>query len=303
MTTAPAPTPTQPTAIHTIAPAVTHSHAPLPLASHFNPLRTIRMIIGSRELAFALARREVENRYKANVLGIVWALATPLALLAVYTFVFGVVFHARWGNDPEGGLGHFALNVFLGLIVFAVFREVVARSPGLIVNNRQYVKRIVFPLECLSIADLLVALFNFAVGCVVWLVGFVLITGSTPHWQALLLPVLMLPVILTALGVSWFLSALGVFLRDIQHAVELAITVLMFLTPVFYQLDRVPEKYRIYLEWNPVAQVMEAGRNAAVDGTQPDWSRFAIALVASLFIATIGFGVFSKAKRAFADVL
>lgn len=295
-------TPT-PTPIRTITPAVTHSHAPLPLARHFNPLRMVRSVLASRDLAWALARREVENRYKANVLGIVWALATPLALLAVYTFVFGVVFHARWGNDPEGGLGHFALNVFLGLIVFAVFREVVARSPGLIVNNRQYVKRIVFPVECLSVADLLVALFNFAIGCAVWLVGFVAITGGPPHWQAIFVPVLMLPVMLIALGVSWFLSALGVFLRDIQHAVELGITVLMFLTPVFYQLDRVPEEYRIYLEWNPVAQVMEAGRHAAVDGTQPDWTRFAVALLASMVIATIGFGVFSKAKRAFADVL
>lgn len=298
MTTAPDTTP-----IRTIVPAVTHSHAPLPLASHFNPLRMVRMLVDSRGLAYALARREIENRYKANVLGILWALATPLALLAVYTFVFGVVFHARWGNDPEGGLGHFALNVFLGLIVFAVFRDVVARAPGLVVNNRQYVKRIVFPVECLSVADLLVALFGFVIGLLVWLVGFVAITQSPPHWQAIFVPVLMLPVMLTALGVSWFLSALGVFLRDIQHAVELAITVLMFLTPVFYQLDRVPEKYRVYLEWNPVAQVMEAGRHAAVDGSQPDWSRFVLSVVASLIIATLGFGVFSKAKRAFADVL
>lgn len=293
-----------PTPIHTVLPAVTHSHAPLPLVHHFNPARMVRMVVASHSLAFTLARREIENRYKANVLGVLWAVATPLALLAVYTFVFGVVFHARWGDEsPEGGLGHFALNVFLGLIVFAVFRDVVARSPGLVVNNRQYVKRIVFPLECLSIADLLVALFSFVVGCVVWLVGYVAITGGPPHWQVVFVPLLMTPVMLTALGVSWFLSALGVFLRDIQHAVELAITVLMFLTPVFYQLDRVPEQYRVYLEWNPVAQVMEAGRNAAVDGTQPDWARFAIALAASLVIATIGFGVFSKAKRAFADVL
>ncbi len=284
-------------------PAVTHSHAPMPLLNHFNPIRMVRLLVESRALAYALARREIENRYKANVLGILWAVATPLALLAVYTFVFGVVFHARWGNDPEGGLGHFALNVFLGLIVFAVFRDVVARAPGLVVNNRQYVKRIVFPVECLSVADLLVALFSFAIGLVVWIVGFAIITHAPPHWQAIFVPVLMVPVMLTALGVSWFLSALGVFLRDIQHAVELAITVLMFLTPVFYQLDRVPEKYRIYLEWNPVAQVMEAGRHAAVDGTQPDWSHFAIALCASLVIATFGFGVFSKAKRAFADVL
>lgn len=299
MTISPDPTPVQ-----IIAPAVTHSHAPLPLARHFNPFRMVRTVLASRDLAFALARREVENRYKANALGIVWALVTPLLLLGVYTFVFAIVFPARWGDDgTTGGLGHFALNVFLGLLVFAVFREVVARSPGLIVGNRQYVKRVVFPLECLSIADLLVALFSFAIGSVVWLVGFIAITGGPPHWEAILVPVLMLPVAFTALGVSWFLSAIGVFLRDIQHAVELGVTVLMFLTPVFYPLDRVPAAYRVYLEWNPVAQVMEAGRAAAVHGSQPDWSRFAVALVASLLIATIGFGVFSKAKRAFADVL
>lgn len=299
--------------------ATTYTHAAASMWTHVNPVRMVRQIWSSRALAYALARREVENRYKANALGLIWAIVTPLMLLGVYTFVFAVVFPARWpapienvaGNvagaaaatNLDSGIGYFALNVFLGLLVYSVFREVVTRSPGLIVGNRQYVKRVVFPLESLSVADLMVSLFNFAIGCTVWLVGFVAITGTLPHWEAILVPVLLVPVALTALGVSWLMSAIGVFLRDIQHAVELSVTVLMFLTPVFYPMERVPKEFRVYLEWNPVAQVIEAGRAAAVAGTQPDWSRFAIAFVASLVVACAGYAVFSKGKRAFADVL
>lgn len=277
----------------------------------------IRAMAGARRLAASLARREIEARYKANALGLVWLVATPLLLLGAYTFVFAIIFPARWPapaaagatasppatQDTGDGLGLFALNVFLGLLFFAVFREVVARAPGLVVANRHYVKRVVFPLEALSLADLFVALFSFAVGIAVWLVGFVAITRSLPHVEALLIPVLLLPVALTALGVSWFLSALGVFLRDIAHAVELAITVLMFLTPVFYPLDRVPERFRVVLEWNPLAHAIEGARAASIQGVAPNWPSVAAALAASLIIALLGFATFSKARRAFADVL
>jgi lipopolysaccharide transport system permease protein len=285
-------------------------------------VRIIRALAAARHLAASLARREIEARYKANALGLLWLVATPLLLLGAYTFVFAIIFPARWpaptvtgaaatatsAGEPATqeagqGLGLFALNVFLGLLFFAVFREVVARAPGLVVANRHYVKRVVFPLEALSLADLFVALFSFGVGIAVWLVGFVAITRGLPHVEALLIPVLLLPVALTALGVSWFLSALGVFLRDIAHAVELAITVLMFLTPVFYPLDRVPERFRVVLEWNPLAHAIEGARAASIQGIAPDWPSVAAALGASLIIALMGFATFSKARRAFADVL
>lgn len=291
------------------APAATtlHTHAPHSIAWHFNPARMLRLLWQHRDLTVLLAKREVETRYKAHTLGLLWAVVTPLLLLATYTFVFAVIFKARWSADDAqqttGGMGLFALNVFAGLLVFGVFREIVARAPGLVIGNRAYVKRIVFPLESLTVADLLVALFTFTINAAVWLLGWVVITGSPPHPQALLLPLLMLPVCLAALGIGWFLSALGTFIRDLQNVVELALTVLLFLTPIFYSLDAVPAPYDALVRANPIAEVIEAVRAAALRGQWPDAARLAVATGISALIALFGFGVFSKARRAFADVL
>lgn len=280
-----------------------HTDRPKPLWRCFSPRALVLTLWSNRELAFLLARREIEARYKAQALGLLWAVLTPLVLLATYTFVFAVVFPARWGTATETGLGYFALNVFAGLLVFNVFREIVARSPGLVVANRNYVKRIVFPLEVLSVADLLVALFTLAINSLVWLAGWAVVKGTLPHGAALLLPVLILPVCLAALGVSWFLSTFGTFLRDLQHVVELALTVLMFLTPIFYSLEAVPAPWDAWIRANPIAEVIEAVRAAAMTGAVPDWTRWGIATAASFAIALLGFGVFQKGRRAFADVL
>lgn len=279
------------------------SAAPVPILSHFNPVRLVRSLWSNRALALALARREIEQRYKAHRLGILWVLVNPLVLLAVYTFVFGVVFQTKLTQRADEKLGVYALAVFAGLITFNVFRDVAARAPGIIVGNRNFVTKVVFPLEVLAVVEVLAALFNFCVGMLVWLAGYLAIAREIPSWHALLVPLLMLPVCLAGLGVSWILSSLGAFLRDLANIVELAITVLFFITPIFYSFDRIPARFRDWLQFNPMVHVIQGVRGALLDHTTPDWLWFGWALAGSSLLALCGYAFFMKSKRAFADVL
>lgn len=280
-----------------------YNDRPRSLIAHLNPLAMLSTLWAHRALALQLARRDIESRYKAQRLGLLWAVLNPLVLLAIYTFVFGVVFPNRWNAAREEHLGLFALNVFLGLVTFGLFRDLFNHAPGLVVANRNYVKRVVFPLEVLSIADFLSCLFTLAIGLGVWLAGYLAIVRQLPPPEALLFPVLVLPVALAGLAASWFLSALTVFVRDLSNAVEMVSTVLFFLTPIFYSLDHVPPSFRAVLRYSPLTQAVESARAAMIRGEQPDWSAWAITLAASGLAALFAFAFFTKSRRAFADVL
>lgn len=279
------------------------SAMPPPFRTYLNPLAMILSLWKNRALALALARREIEQRYKAHRLGIVWVLASPLVLLGVYTFVFSVVFPTRLTERDDERLGVFSLAVFAGLLTFGVFREVASRACGLIIRNRHFVTKVVFPLEVLALAEILTALFNFAVGMAVWLVGYLVVLGGVPSWHALLVPLWILPLCLASLGASWILAALGTFLRDLSNVVEMGITVLFFVTPIFFRLDRLPDRFRRLLSYNPLAHVIQGVRAALLDHATPDWAWFAWAMAVSAALAVLGYAFFMKSKRAFADVL
>jgi len=254
-----------------------------------------------RALIARLARREIESRYRGSLLGLTWSVATPLLMLAVYTFVFSVVFKARWGTGPERR-GEFALILFSGLVTFGLFSECVNRAPGMILENVSYVKKVVFPLETLAWVGLLGALFNMAIGVLILLVGH-LALGVPPPLTCLLLPILLVPLCLLVLGTTWFLSSVGVFLRDIRQIVPVLTTVLLFVSPIFFQASAVPERFRSILSLNPLAPTVENVRAALFFGQWPDWGSWGLSLGMSAAVCWLGFAWFANTRRGFADVL
>lgn len=268
-----------------------------------NPVAAAGNLWRHRELIGSLALREISARYRASWLGWLWAILNPLALLAIYTFVFSVVFGARWGTDVSETRADFALTLFCGLLAFTLFNEVIIRAPALVADNANYVKKVVFPLEALVPASLLVALFNFAIGLAVWIVGWLVLRQAPPQATLLWLPLVLAPLLLFTLGLGWILSSVGVFVRDIGHAVALVTQVLFFATPIFYPLERVPEAYRAALAFNPLAQVVENVRRVAMHGVAPDWTPLGWTLLASAGLALFGYAFFLKSRRAFNDVL
>jgi lipopolysaccharide transport system permease protein len=249
-----------------------------------------------------LTRREIAARYRGSVLGVVWSLVTPLLTLALYTFLFGVVFRTRWNvNAPEGRV-EFALILFVGLIVHGLLAECLGRAPSLILQHANLVKRVVFPLELLAWSLVGSALFNALVALIVWAFAAT-ITGHAPGWTALWIPLVWLPLLLLAMGVTWFLASVGVYLRDINHVIGLVTMVLLFLSPIFYRLEAVPADVRLLVQLNPLTFIVEQTREVLVWHHPPDVPRLAVAMVIGFLVAGLGLAWFQRMRRGFADVL
>ena len=255
----------------------------------------------NRGLVRSLVVREVVGRYRGSYMGILWSFLNPVFMLLVYTFVFSVVFKARWSAASESRT-EFALVLFAGLIVFGLFAECVGRAPGIILANVNYVKKVVFPLEILPWVALGSALFHMGISLLVWLVAHVFLFGIPPA-TALWLPLVWLPLVMFVMGVSWGLASLGVFLRDVSQFIGLLITTLMFLSPIFYPATALPEAYRHLLYLNPMTPAIEMTRDVLFWGKAPDLAMLAVYAIAATVIAWLGFAWFQKTRKGFADVL
>jgi lipopolysaccharide transport system permease protein len=263
----------------------------------------------NRELIGQMARREVVGRYRGSMLGIAWSLFHPLLMLAVYTFVFSVVFPSRWGTAvagaaPEGGSGRmqFAIVLFAGMIVHALFAEVLNRAPGLVVGNVNFVKKVVFPLEILPAVTAGAALFHALVSLLVLLGGVAVCTGAVP-WTAVFVPLVLLPLVVLTLGFAWLLASLGVYLRDVGQTIGILTAVLMFLSPVFYPVASLPPPLRPLILVNPLTFIMEQARDVLIWGRAPDFAGLGVYLAAACFVAWAGFAWFQRTRKGFGDVL
>ena len=250
-----------------------------------------------------MTRREVLGRYAGTMAGLGWALVQPILMLSVYTFVFSVVFKARWSASDSGAShAQFALLLFVGLIVHGLFSELLMRSPNLVTSNVNYVKKVVFPLEVLPVITLLAALFHTAISVIVLLVAQLIFTGSL-HWTVVWLPLVLAPLLLVGLGVSWMLAALGVFIRDLGQMTTVIASVLLFLSPIFFPVSALPEPWRPLVMLNPLTTIIEQAREVVTWGHLPDFAGLALYAVFALAFACAGFYLFQKMRKGFADVL
>lgn len=274
-----------------------------PHAAHAtSPAEIWRSIWHHRRLIKQMAWREVVGRYKGSMFGLAWSFFNPLMMLAVYTFVFSVVFKARWGIEVSEGKTEFALVLFVGLIIHALFAEVLNRAPTLVLSNVNYVKKVVFPLEVLTFVSLSVALFHAAISFLVLLVAFVVLNGL-PSWTVIYTPVTLLPLLPLTLGFGWLLASLGVYLRDIGQLIGITNMALLFLAPVFYPLMALPEAYQSVLYINPLTYPIEQTRAVIIFGDMPNWVGLGVYLIISVSICWIGFWWFQRTRTGFADVL
>ncbi|MOA22388.1 Polysialic acid transport protein KpsM [compost metagenome] len=192
--------------------------------------------------------------------------------------------------------------LFSGLIVFNIFSECINRAPGLLLSNVNYVKKVVFPLEILPWVTVGASLFHALISIVVWLVAYIAFFGL-PHLCILLLPLVLLPFVLMVMGISWFLAALGVYLRDVTQVIGVVTTALMFISPIFYPATALPEEYQKYLFINPLTITIEQTRNVLYWAKSPDYSILAVYSLVSTMVAWCGFAWFQKTRKGFADVL
>jgi lipopolysaccharide transport system permease protein len=264
------------------------------------------MISSTRSLLYSLVQRNISARYRGSALGMLWPLLTPLFMLAVYTFVFGTIFKARWAipgreGDPHS-TGEFAIILFAGLIVFQILSETLLKAPSAILSNSSYVKKVVFPIEILPLVPIGAALFHALISFLVLLVFQYFIFGGIPL-TALWLPVVLLPFVMMMAGFGWFFAAIGVYVRDIPELLGPAVTALMFLSPIFFPKSAMPDWLQLYHYLNPVALPVEMTRDVLIFGMAPDMNAFSAYLVAALLVLGLGHMFFQMVRKGFADVL
>lgn len=267
-----------------------------------SPKEMVASLWRNKGLIRNLVHREVVGRYKGSILGTFWSLATPVFMLAVYTFVFSIVFKSRWGTGGNDSKTEFALVLFAGLLMFNLFAECVNRAPSLVLANVNYVKKVVFPLEVLPWVSLGSALFHFAVSFGVWLVAFVMLMGL-PHWTVLLSLFIVAPFALFVMGMSWALASLGVYLRDVGQIIGIVVQVLMFMTPIFYPASALPERFQTVMFLNPMTLPIEMMRDVMYWGILPSLTLWLLGCAVSGVVAVLGFAWFQKTRKGFADVL
>ena len=273
-------------------------YQPLPLS----PLAMLDSAWRNRQLIWQMSKRDVLGRYRGSMIGMAWSFFNPLFMLAVYTFVFSVVFESRWGVDTSESRGSFAVILFAGLVVHGLLAECVNRAPSLILSNANYVKKVVFPLEILPWVTLVAALFHTGISLLVLLIAEFMLMPYVP-WTVLLLPLVWLPFVIGIMGISWFLASLGVYVRDVAQITGLVTTVLLFMSPVFYPLSKLPENFQTLLLLNPLTFIIEQTREVVIWGNAPDWGGLLLYSVVACLIAWLGFVWFQKTRGGFADVL
>lgn len=262
----------------------------------------LQSIWRNRQLISQMVKREVIGRYRGSAMGIAWSFFNPILMLAVYTFVFSVVFKARWTVTGDENKTLFAVVLFVGMIVHGLFAEVLNRAPGLILSNVSYVKKVVFPLEILPVIAMGAALFHCLVSLSVLLAAFTIFNGYL-NWTVVFIPLVMMPLIIFTLGVAWILASLGVFLRDVSQTIGIITMVMMFLSPVFYPVTALPESFRPWLLANPLTFIIEQAREVLIWGNLPDWSGLGLYTLVATAFAWAGYAWFQKTRKGFADVL
>lgn len=265
------------------------------------PWRMIAGLWNKRDLIWQFTHRNIELRHRGSRLGAFWALINPLSMWALYYFIFGRIYGTKFHHIPSETELDFSIALFLGLSLFHLFTETLAMSPGLIVTNPNFVKKVVFPLEILPVAQLGAAIFHMSVGVGLALVGSLFGTTGL-SWQVIWLPVLVLPLILLSLGVSYFLSALGVFLRDVGQIIAFLSTVLLFSSAVMYPPSKLPEGFH-WLQYNPFLQIVDLARTTIL-AHQPI-NLHMLAYVYCIGGATFICGTifFSLLRKSFAEVI
>lgn len=260
-------------------------------------------MIGRRlELLLSLTGRDIKKKYKDSLLGALWGVLVPLIMLAIYTVIFSTIFSAKWKGIEVHTKVDYAVLLFIGLIVYNFFAESLTRAPTAVLSNPNLVKKVVFPLEVLPPVVVLSSLYNAGVATIA-LGAFLIFSSFGLHWQVILLPILVLPMLALTLGVTYLFASLGVFFRDVDQIAGLLARVLQYLTPVLYPSIIFPDSIGQWMRLSPLAIYVEQIRALIVTGALPDWGLYGWAMAWSVSIFFFGYWWFQRTRRAFADVV
>ncbi len=268
-----------------------------------NPMSALRSLWCHRGLLLLMTKRSVQERYRGSMLGLLWVLSMPLFLLIIYTFVFSVIFKARTGGELQSSKVAFAMTLFCGLTVYNIFSESLGAATSVIRGNQNYVKKVVFPLDILPVVGVLSAAFFGVAWFTILLLGLCVAMPQSLTVHAFCLPIVVVPLLFFCAGVAWFISSMSVYIRDTQHAVDVFLRLLFFMTPIIYSIDQVPDLFRRVLYLNPLTHAVNQVRRILIFGQPVQWLSLLLFAIFSLVVFQFGYIWFMKTRKGFADVL
>jgi lipopolysaccharide transport system permease protein len=252
------------------------------------------------DLIISLSRRELAARYRGSALGLIWAILTPVVMIAIFTIIFAGIFKAKFGVNSSQW--DYALYLFCGLLPWNAFQETLQLSANTIVSHANLVKRVVFPLETLPVSLALAAIANQLFGTAALILAVLILRHET-NPTILFLPVLLIPQLIATLGAAWLLASLGVFVRDIVQGVTLLLMAWMYLTPIIYPESLVPDRYRTVINLNPFTALVRNYRRIILEGSTPDWRGLAYFGIFASVVFVFGYWWFARTRKNFADVI
>ncbi len=261
----------------------------------------IRTVVQNRRLIRSMARRDILARYRGSFGDVFWTVLNPLLLMSTYFFVFGIVLQTRFG--PDQTRTGFALYFLAGMLPWLAFSEPVGRAAYVILEHRNFVKKLVFPLDTLPVNQVVSGLVTELFGAGIFVAALLVIRHAVPA-AVLWLPVLLIPQLLFTLGICWFLAALGVYMRDLGQVMALVLTIWFFVTPICYlESNQLSPAILAVMRQNPLYILVRGYRAVFLEGHAPELfpvlKLWAIALV--LFF--LGHVWFYRLRKSFADVI
>ncbi|MBN1403922.1 MAG: ABC transporter permease [Opitutales bacterium] len=274
---------------------------------HSSSIWPLGLLWGNRSLLWQFTKRSVHARHKGSYLGILWLLLSPLLMLALYSFTFGVLLHGKFGAVATETSADYALGIFLGFTLYGLVADSLGAATNVIVDNTNLVKKVRFPLEILPASTAFSVSWSFIISMALFLVGY-LAVGPTPTWLALWFPVTLFPLLLLSMGLCWLLSALGVYFKDVQNAMMFITTALFYMSGIFYSTHSAAAgtRARVALEvlrWNPVFLSIDMSRDVTLWAIAPDYASLIYLYAVSIAVFVLGYACFRHLKAGFADVL
>ena len=262
-------------------------------------------ILKKKDLLWQFLLRNIKQRHRGSILGALWLIVNPLLMLGLYVFAFGVVFGGRFTDSPNESTLDYALGVFLGLSTIGLVSSTIGVSSGIIVSQPNFVKKVVFPLEILPTAMIGALSYDLLIGLGLCLAGICLL-GPGFSISFIYIPIVIAPIFLISLGLSWFFSALGVFIRDVSHLGSFLGLALLYSSGIFYSASSAeksaPHIWK-FLQWNPLLQIIENLRSVTIWNNELNWESIAFTWIVGLIFLFAGSLFFHRLRPAFADVL
>jgi lipopolysaccharide transport system permease protein len=261
----------------------------------------------NRSLLWQFTKRNIHARHKGSYLGVMWLVLTPLLMLALYSFTFGVLLHGRFGVIPDETAADYALGIFLGFMLYGLVADCLGAATNVVNDNSNLVKKVRFPVEILPASMGLGVCYNFLISMALFVAGFILF-GRPPTLLVFWFPVVLLPLVLLSLGLAWLLGALGVYFRDVQNAMSFITTALFYVSGIFFSASSagVGTKARVALDvlrWNPIFVAIDLSRDVTLWGVPPSMRDLAYLYVVCIAVFLAGYWTFQRLKAGFADVL